>query len=222
MRILVYGDSNSWGYLDDGSGMRHDRRWPVVMAESLGPDITVIEECLPGRTSNADDPREGPHFNGATPLLPILMSHQPLDLVLIMLGTNDFKVRFNRSAEDISKGILELATIACHSGAGAGGWNANNAPAVTVICPPMLGARADDPDWIRHDEWRGGVASSCRLPGLLRQACASMGIGFIDGNDGAESSKRDPIHWRAEMHEIFGQFMAGELRSIAAVSRTSQ
>ena len=80
MRILIYGDSNSWGYLDDGSGARHPARWPVVMAGDLasrGTEVEVIEECLPGRTSNVDDPQEGAVFNGATPLAAILLSHQP-------------------------------------------------------------------------------------------------------------------------------------------------
>ncbi|MEE3025708.1 MAG: arylesterase, partial [Pseudomonadota bacterium] len=76
MRILVYGDSNSWGYLDDGSGLRFADRWPVSMARRLtaaGQDVELIEECLPGRTTNVDDPQEGAWCNGLTPLEAILL-----------------------------------------------------------------------------------------------------------------------------------------------------
>ena len=75
IRILIYGDSNSWGYLDDGLGTRFEGRWPVSMAAQLltdGHDIELIEECLPGRTTNLDDPQEGAHFNGG------IMYQQPL------------------------------------------------------------------------------------------------------------------------------------------------
>ena len=92
MRILVYGDSNSWGYLDDGSGTRHPERWPVMMARHLrqtGIAAELVEECLPGRTTNLDDPQKGAWCNGRTPLRAILLSQQPLDHVLLMLGTND-------------------------------------------------------------------------------------------------------------------------------------
>ena len=218
VRVLVYGDSNSWGYLDDGSGQRHDGRWPVVMANSLaarGHAIELIEECLPGRTTNADDP-EGPTgtpslLNGAVPLPAILLSQQPLAHILRMLGTNDMKLRFARDAAAITAGIMALAKIIRTVPAGHGGWDGTEPAPLTFICPPRLGARADEPDWIRFDEWRGGRTASVDLPAVLEPACADAGIGFIDGNDHAVSSPLDPIHWSAATHERFGAGIAGYL-----------
>lgn len=218
MRILVYGDSNSWGYLDDGSGQRHDGRWPVVMAGSLaarGHAIELVEECLPGRTTTADDP-ESPTgdpalLNGAVPLPAILLSQQPLDHILLMLGTNDMKLRFGRDAAAITAGIMALAGIIRTVPAGHGGWDGTAPAPLTVICPPRLGAPADDPDWIRFDEWRGGRATSMELPAMLGTACIAAGIDFIDGNDHAVSSSLDPIHWSAATHERFGAGIAGHL-----------
>ena len=69
MRILVYGDSNSWGYLDDGSGQRYENRWPVVMAGELvarGMPVELVEECLPGRTTSADDAFQPAPASGAS------------------------------------------------------------------------------------------------------------------------------------------------------------
>ena len=212
--ILVYGDSNSWGYLDDGSGHRFAGRWPVSMTARLladGYDITLTEECLPGRTTNLDDPQEGPEFNGATPLRAILLSHQPVDHVLIMLGTNDLKRRFSRSAEDIVAAQTGLAEMAASTPCGKGGWAASRMPAVTLICPPHLGARADEDDWERVAEWRSGRAQSLAMPPLLITAAAAAGIDFIDGNEYAHSSSRDPIHWDEDTHLRFGTGIAAHM-----------
>ncbi|MDA7598575.1 GDSL-type esterase/lipase family protein [Alphaproteobacteria bacterium] len=214
MRVLVYGDSNSWGYLDDGSGRRYDGRWPIVMAQNIGQNITLLEENLPGRTTNRPDPLEGDYFNGAPPLLPILLSHQPIDHLVIMLGTNDLKARFNADAEAVTDGLMELATITKSSNAGPGVWRAGAAPTITIICPPVLGDRADDPSWIRYDEWLGGRVTSMALPDILAPACAAHNVNFIDANDGAISSRRDPIHWASETHDAFGRFMADNMSTI--------
>ena len=214
MRILGYGDSNSWGYLDDGSGVRFAGRWPVSMASALtaaGQDVELIEDCLPGRTTNVDDPQEGAWCNGLTPFEAILLSQQPLDRILIMLGTNDLKHRFGCDASTVTAGLMALVSIAAKTAAGPGGWHAEAPPEISVICPPQLGERADDPDWIRFDEWRGGRAVSADLPGAMATAAVAAGIGFIDANRFVESSDRDPIHWRSESHVAFGAAIADEL-----------
>ena len=216
MRILVYGDSNSWGYLDDGSGVRHPERWPVVMARHLretGTETELVEECLPGRTTNVDDPQEGAWCNGHTPLKAILLSQQPLDRIILMLGTNDLKARFGRDAPAITAGVMSLLAIIHDTPAGPGGWHAETPAPVTVICPPELGARADDPDWIRHAEWRGGRATSQTLPAIMRAACDAAGAAFIDGNRHAVSSPRDPIHWSAETQTAFGVAIARKIKA---------
>ena len=216
MRILVYGDSNSWGYLDDGSGTRHPERWPVMMARHLraaGTEIELVEECLPGRTTNVDDPQEGAWCNGSAPLQAILLSQQPLDHIILMLGTNDMKARFNRDAPAIAAGLMSLLAIIRDTAAGPGGWHDEAAAPVTIICPPELGELADDPHWIRHREWRGGRATSQTLPPVLHEACVAAGAGFIDGNRHAMSSPRHPIHWSAETQAAFGVAIAREIKA---------
>jgi lysophospholipase L1-like esterase len=214
VRILVYGDSNSWGYLDDGSGIRHAERWPVMMAQHLrqaGIAAELVEECLPGRTSNIDDPQEGAWCNGHTPLKAILLSQQPLDQILIMLGTNDMKARFGRDAAAIAAGVMSLLAIIRETAAGPGGWHGETPTPVTVICPPALGELADDPAWLRQGEWRGARATSQALPPILKAACDAAGAAFIDGNLHAVSSTRDPIHWSAETQVAFGGAIAREI-----------
>jgi len=213
VRILVYGDSNSWGYLDDGEGHRAANRWPVEMARHMSHNlsVTLIEECLPARTTNLADPELGASFNGGLTLEAILLSHQPLDYVLIMLGTNDLKARFNRSASDIAEAIVSLAEITRSTPAGKGGWFADQTPDVSVICPLVIGPRAGDASWEKAEEWLGATDKSNALAPALEKACYAAGVHMIDGNQFGSSSERDPIHWDQQTHLDFGKKMAQNL-----------
>ena len=220
MNILVYGDSNSWGYLDDGTGLRAPERWPQLMARTLRGDVCLSEACLPGRTTAIDDTEMGAFVNGRTHLLPTLLSHQPLDLVIIMLGTNDFKARFNRSAGDIAQSLFDLAKIVRDAGAGRGRWREGSTPDVCIIAPPALGRRVDDPTWDRSQEWLNGRAKSLALPTVLRAGCEARRLLFVDANDSIQSSELDPIHWCEESHQRFGRYMAQTLQPI--IDKVSQ
>ena len=212
MNILVYGDSNSWGYLDDGAGLRTPHRWPQVMAKEWLGDVHLVEACLPGRTTGIDDPEMGAFVNGHTHILPTLLSHQPIDLVIIMLGTNDFKARFNRSVGEIAQSILDLAKISRNAGAGSGRWREGTEPKICVVAPPALGRRADDPTWDRSEEWLNGRDKSLALPAVLRAGCEAQRILFVDANDSIQSSEVDPIHWSEASHQRFGSYMAQTLQ----------
>ena len=107
--ILCFGDSNTHGTRamrrpDDRRRFSKEDRWTGIMASCLGDDWTVVEEGLPGRTTVFDDPIEGQHKNGLRMLRGLLESHREIDLVIIMLGTNDLKFRFSVSATDIALG----------------------------------------------------------------------------------------------------------------------
>ena len=213
-RLLIYGDSNSWGYLDDGLGHRFERRWPVEMCRHLSAvqPVTLIEECLPGRTTNIDDPVMGTAYNGLSPLEAVLLSHQPLDHIVIMLGTNDLKARFSRSAEDIASAAVGLANLARSVPAGRGGWSGGQTSEVSLVCPLVLGQRAGDHAWERADEWAGAPEKSAALAAAFQAACHTANIRLIDGNLFGRSSARDPIHWDAQTHLEFGEGMARTLQ----------
>ena len=211
MRILVYGDSNSWGTLADGSNMRHPRRWPRVMAEALGDGYEVVEDCLPGRTTAHDDPEMGgATFNGLAHLEASLLAQAPLDLVLIMLGTNDMKARFEPTAERISGNIARLAEHVSASLAGPGVWREGASPQVGIIVPPPLPENANDPDWDRVDEWAGGRDASLALAQAVDMRCAD--IPRLDAAPFAHGSHRDPIHFEPEIHEHLGAAVADWVR----------
>ena len=115
--IVCYGDSNTWGAVPMPGRMLPERfapqeRWPGVLRETLGAGFTVIEEGLNGRTTCLDDPIEGLHKNGLKHLPVILESHAPIDLLIVMLGTNDLKYRLSMSPDDIADGAGLLVDLA--------------------------------------------------------------------------------------------------------------
>lgn len=140
-RILCYGDSNTWG-ADPQTGQRYDAqtRYPRVLASLLGPDYEVVEEGLPGRTTSYHTDVDA-HVNGKTYLYPCLSSHAPLDLVVIMLGTNDFSTGCRVNAYYAAAGVERLVNLVRH-------WSIDQkcpCPQVVVISPPLFSKESVEP-----------------------------------------------------------------------------
>ena len=102
--IVCFGDSNTHGYCadpadcaDGGDRFNEDERWTCLLQQALGKDCLVIEEGLSGRTSVFSDPLHE-CMSGLDVIYSTLMSHEPVDLLIIMLGTNDTKERLGMSA----------------------------------------------------------------------------------------------------------------------------
>ena len=110
--VLCYGDSLTWG-VDAENRTRHayEDRWPSVLQKALGHGVRVIAEGLNGRTAVYDDYTSDSDRNGARILPTILQTHCPLDLVIILLGTNDMKPVFANNAMIVSRGIQRLVNI---------------------------------------------------------------------------------------------------------------
>ena len=139
--IVCFGDSNTWGYVPGSNGERLPResRWPVRLAAALGEGFEVIAEGLNGRTATFERP-DAEGRNGLPYLLPCLLSHAPVDLVVIFLGTND--VNYVQE-ERIAACVARLVRVARSSEAGPA-WTA---PAVLVVCPPPFGGHGLGPSF---------------------------------------------------------------------------
>ena len=197
--IVAYGDSNTWGY-DPARGERFapEVRWTGAMAQTLGAPCKVIEEGLNGRTTVHDDPFE-PHRNGLAYLDPCLLSHAPLDLIIIALGCNDLKHRFGLSPADIASGAERLVLTAKASNAGPN----DKAPAVILVAPPPLVSLTDFADM-----FDGGLEKSQLLGARYRAVAALHGVGFVDAGKHIHCSPLDGIHYEADQHAILGAVMA--------------
>lgn len=205
--IMCFGDSNTWGFPPD-CGKRYDwlTRWPGVLRQELGDEYHVIEEGLPGRNTVWDDPIEGDK-NGLKQLVPLIHSHMPLDLLIIMLGTNDFKNRFSVSALDISQSIGRLVKDARESGVPVDG----EAPEVLVVCPPPLADLNNSPF---RDIFIGAAEKTRQLPSVLKTYCEENGIRMFNAGDVVQTSPVDGVHWEAGEHRKLGRALAGEVRGI--------
>ena len=207
--ILCYGDSNTWGYIP-GTAARYprDQRWPGVLQQVLGSDVHVIEEGLNARTTVLDDPiRGGAVKNGLTYLRPCLESHAPLDLVVLMLGTNDLKHRFGFSAYDIAANVAALVTVIQQTGFGVDA----KAPPVLMIAPPGLGKLS-----VLAELFAGGTEKSRQLATHYRSFATQLGCHFLDAAEIVESSPIDGVHWAADQHARFGRAVADAVVAILA------
>lgn len=201
--VLCYGDSNTWGAAtrsrpDDRYAP--DERWPGILRAELGSDWLVIEEGLNGRTTVSDDPIEGADKNGRTYLLPCLKTHRPLDVVVIMLGTNDLKARFNKTAWEIAQGVGVLVDIVKAAGAGRGG----GVPEIMVICPSIV----LDSLPLHADMFAGAPAKSREMARHYAAVAAERSVHFLDAGTVIASSKHDGFHLDPEAHLALGRAVA--------------
>ena len=131
-------------------------RWPGVMLSELGEGYNLIVEGLKGRTTVWDDPM-APGLSAAGHLIPVLQSHAPLDLVIIMLGTNDLKAYLGVSARDIARG----AGVLVHQALYYATEEFAGEPKVLLVSPPHLGEQVHNLP--RRADFRGGLAKSKKL-----------------------------------------------------------
>jgi len=209
--ILCFGDSNTHGsraMRDIGDRRRFARhlRWPSVMAASLGTGWEVIAEGQPGRNAVFDDPVEGAHKNGLRALPVLLESHRPVDLVIVMLGTNDLKARFSAPVSDIAIGLERLVAEIGKSDAGPQG-----APRVLLVSPVPIAEVG-----FLGDMFAGGAARSRALSSLLLQVAKRQSAAFLDLAGKARVDPVDGIHLDAGGHAAVGAAMADAVRDILA------
>ena len=204
-RILCFGDSNTWGY-DPATQDRFDdqTRWTGVLQAALGSDFTVIEEGLNGRTTVWNDPIEG-YKNGHDYLVPCLETHRPLDLVVLMLGTNDLKRRFSLSAYDIAQGAAVLLRAISYSKAGRDG----HAPRVLLMAPPPVAKLTGF-----GEMFEGSEAKSLLLGQHYRAVAVEYNVAFLDTSTVIRSSDLDGIHFEAEEHTKLGRAVAHEVLAL--------
>lgn len=208
--VLCYGDSNTWGArplrsLEHVERFGRDERWTGVLGRELGADYEVIAEGCNGRTTVWDDPVEGliaGHKNGRAYLLPCLDSHHPLDLVIIMLGTNDLKARFSVPPSDIaaSAGVL-VDMVRRHPVQVTGAPQ----PQVLLIAPPPLQEKL--PDFFQ-DMLPSGYEKSLRFSECFRRVADQLVCPLIDAAQIINSSKIDGVHFDQVDHERLGRAVA--------------
>jgi lysophospholipase L1-like esterase len=204
--VLCYGDSLTWGYNAVGPG-RHALadRWPSVLQAALGSGVQVIAEGLNGRTTAFDDHLAAEDRNGTRVLPTLLGMHSPLDLVIIMLGSNDMKPWIHGNPLAAKQGMARLVTIVRSH---AYPLEAEP-PQMLLVAPPPV-SRTENAEFAGM--FAGGDAASRQLAVSYSQLADEVGCGFFDAGSVAETTPLDGVHLDAENTRAIGAALAPVVR----------
>ncbi len=212
--IVCLGDSNTHGYCADPDDcadpalarFSEEERWTRLLQAALGEDYLVIEEGLSGRTTVFDDPLYE-HLSALDYVWPCLKSHEPVSLLIVMLGTNDTKERFSANAYAIGLGMKRLVLKARATDC----WGPGGTPNILIVAPPAIGEGvltspvADEMGTMGP----GCVEKSRRLPGEFKRVAAETGCHFLDANAvGCEFNKVDFMHLTRRGHAALAAALA--------------
>lgn len=203
-RILCFGDSNTWGF-DASTGERFPNgiRWTSLLQEKYSHQVQIIEEGLSGRTSVFHDPLfEG--LNALDYIRPCILSHLPLDLVVIMLGTNDTKERFHATSYNIAQGIIRLA----HKASAALSTQSNTCP-ILIVSPPPIHQNYRQTD-IFEAMGEACDRKSNELGGKLAKFVEQQPFEFIDASQ-IPMNTIDYMHLDEEGHKLFAQLIFNKI-----------
>ena len=213
--ILCLGDSNTHGYCadpndcaDHGIRFNEDERWTCRLQKALGEEYLVTEEGLSGRTTVFVDPLHE-SMDALSVAYALLKSHEVIDLLIIMLGTNDSKERFGCNSYLISQGIVRLVKKALHTEC----WRDNARPDVLVIVPPSITPEYD------HLIFKDAMGTGCheRCAGIAAQLEPMLkdiaNVRFLDANTlpGAGCSPLDGMHMTVQSHKVLAKALQKEL-----------
>ncbi|WP_163272763.1 SGNH/GDSL hydrolase family protein [Chelativorans alearense] len=206
--ILCYGDSLTYGHNAEAEGRHaYEDRWPSALQARLGEAARVIPEGLGGRTTAYDDWLAGADRNGARILPTLLSTHAPLDLVIIMLGTNDMKPVICGRAVGAKQGMRRLIDIIRHHDYPFDG----KAPAILLVAPPPL-CDTDNADFAAMFE--GGIAESKKLAPLYAQLAEDTGCAFFDAGSVARTTSLDGVHLDAGNTRAIGDGLEPAVRRL--------
>jgi lysophospholipase L1-like esterase len=208
--VLAYGDSNTHGTvpmatLEDTGRWGPAERWPGVLATELGAGWRVVEEGLPGRTTVYPDPISGVHKNGLALLPAALESHRPVDLVVLMLGTNDCKQRFNVPPVEIGESVSLLLHLIRHSYMGPDAGQ----PRTLLVAPPPV-----EEAGCLAEIFAGGAAKGRRLAADYARVAGRHGAAFLDAGQVMAVSPLDGVHFDAPAHAALGRAVAVAIREM--------
>lgn len=210
IRILCYGDSNTWGYISGSDHQRYgnDERWTKILESNLGNNFEVIEEGLNSRTLISDDTRPNREGrNGYQYLIPCLDSHDPIDLVVIMLGTNELKTIYNKTAEEIGE-LFEKYFIEVILNRKS--QISDSYPKILIIAPPVINQFGD---YIKNDNnYEGAVEKSKELNNIYKNIAKKHNCYFLS-NEGLETGV-DGIHLDKNSHKKLATLLQIKIKEI--------
>ena len=208
--ILCFGDSNTWGY-DPETQTRFSKniRWTGVLQKLLGTNFNVIEEGLNGRTTNVNEKEEhdlgySRAYRSAMDLLSILIeTNSPLDLIVVMLGTNDLKTNFNQSADMIAKNMR----LVCESIISNDYFQSKS---IILVAPTHI--NENSPNLL--DSFVGTTSASKSFSNSYKKISDDLGLFFLDASESVITNEIDGLHWDANQHNDFAKVVCQKIKSV--------
>jgi lysophospholipase L1-like esterase len=212
-RIMCFGDSLTWGWVPVAEGVPTTRypadvRWTGILQAELGKGFVIIEEGLSARTTMLNDPTD-PRLDGSAYLPSALASHLPLDLVILMLGTNDTKAYFHRTPFEIAAGMSKLVgqVLGCAGGVGT----IYPAPQVLIVAPPPL---TPMPHAYFQSLFGGAHEKSTEFGRLYGDLADFMKVHFLDAGRVISTDGVDGIHFTEQNNADLGMAIAKKVKGI--------
>lgn len=204
-RVILFGDSNTYGRIPGTEDGRypHNLRWPTMLQEQLGPEWNIYDEGYPGRTILPLEscPIE---LNGYEYICTALSRHVPFDYLLIMLGTNDFKTKYNISAEDAAEGMKRLLNRVSD-------FSRENDlnPALIIAAPPIFMPVSQE----KAELFKDAHEKMMLFSRLLQELAYTYNVSFLD-TSAISVDIRDGIHLSDKTQHIMAKFIHDKLLSI--------
>ena len=210
INILCFGDSNTWGY-DPATQTRFSNniRWTGVLQNLLGNNFNIIEEGLNGRTTNINEREEHAlgyyrDFRSSMDLVSILIeTNSPIDLVVVMLGTNDLKNNFNQSSDDISTNMKLVCEAIINN-------DYFNSKTIILVSPTHI--NESSPNLL--DSFIGTAEKSKSLAKLYKKIADDLDLFFMDASQSVKTNQIDGLHWDAMQHSDFANSIFNKIKSI--------
>lgn len=222
IRILCFGDSNTWGTIgkwveDDTPTLRYANRWTQILQKTLGSGYTVIEEGLGGRTCITPHPTE-PWKLGETYLTPCLHTHRPIDWVVVMLGTNDLQLNKTMTEAELPLGISRIVDLIQSSPKCGHDFVC---PKILVLAPVEVMPSAPEGRTAVYAKFRCdiGRALSLKFPEVYRKVAEEKGCYFLSAQDFAKPGPADGVHLDEASHIRLGEAVADYIRSVEEANK---
>lgn len=212
IRIVCFGDSNTWGYNPRTKNRFPESvRWTGLLQQNLGECYQVIEEGQNGRTIASDDPCEGDK-NGMLSVIPCIESQKPFDLLILMLGSNDLKRKFNYASIDVAGEMqLMLEKILAYTK-----YHMEAEPKILLVSPPYVG------EGIR-DSWLGdcfgyerAIEVSHQLAPWYQELAKMYRCDFLDAALYAKAGTTDSLHMEEDGHENLANVLTAYVQKLFA------
>lgn len=207
-RILCFGDSNTWGAVPlEGTRYSLENRWTGILQQKLGNSYQVIEEGYCGRTTVFNDAVEG-RLSGITYFGPCCDSHAPLDLIIIMLGTNDLKTRFQVEARSIAYGFEQYLNVVKTVPM------VGKRPEILLVSPILIDASYKQNALFCDMLGECADERSRKFAEAYEEFAREHDIPYMDAAQYAKASSRDGIHMEASAHRELGMAFEKKVKEI--------